>query len=211
MINPFKYTPVINTYHYKKPWFNHVSPKKVKYAPWVQLIDNNTFDKIQRFTKPVESMEEYNIARIDIEAEMFGKLDMIKTGSLDVIKANHLIELNSNVSDKYVKILEKVQREWKERLDAGGGYMLFQYMAKIGIFGKEWRREVQECPNEVTGDAPEYAPRKISYFRYFFIELPKYFAALLWCGLVNFKNRKEIQKSEKEIRDALGKSLNVGK
>lgn len=204
MINPFNYVPMEykdsgNWYHSKS--FNKWDIKvfESNYKREVMrptfLVDKYLYQRIERFTTPIPEMREYNLERIKIDNQIISKVNPndIQKDSLGVY-----------VTDRYKALFKKVKLEWKNRLSAGDGQMIFQFNGRTGIFKSGHVRQIAIAANELTGEASEQSYSKITWFKYFFSTIPKYYFLKISCAIHNFKYRKEIEEEyqkQKKISD----------
>ena len=138
-------------------------------------------------TTPID-MSKHNELRGEVETKMFSKMIPAFVLSLDQN------DLKIDTLEEYKEEFERVKGEWKKRVDAAGGSLLLQFNAKVGLLGDNYTRMVQSSVNEVSGEMePRHMSyKKVSWFRYLFVESVVSFMVQSYCKLNNFYYRKEI-------------------
>lgn len=192
MINPFNYVPVKekknDSWHYASAenqwgiyWYKSQF-KRVVLSP-TTLIEKGLYSRIQRFTAPIPLMAKYNEERLKIDSQ----ISQAVKNQISNPQTVHDVK----IPEEYESLLKQVKLEWKNRMSAGGGGMLFQYNAKTGIIISKDIRQVAVIANEITGEASSQNIEKISWLEYFYLGF-KTTSVRVLCAIHNFRHRKEI-------------------
>lgn len=202
MINPFEYVPVrinnnnILKAHLESKWGMTICNAKHEVRPSfsIVLIDKKTYNRIVAFMKPIEGQYEWQQMSQEISQ------DMIKT-----LWGKHAPTVKEKEA---LDLYKKVSEQWKDRISHSNGGTLFQYNAKVGVFGDQWVRQFAvhsdcyEAPMMPYG-RKDNVFKKTNYLAYFWA----YYGSKAYCSILNFINRKKIKEDQEKQKKAFNEAM----
>ena len=173
------------------------------------LVPQKTFKKLEKITTPIEGMAEFQELDQKIRQNFSDEVLKLPSDPDTLIKAlasgKPVENIPFLVPEGYREKLADIQQQYKDRIDTTGGTFLMQFNVKTGVFGGTWMRSIQAIPNEITGEMDHVEWTRISWFRYFFYEVPAHFFTTCYCKLNNLYYRKEIEEEYTKAKDIADK------